>query len=128
MVFTNCVANGLEFQGADDGLLASPHMFHHVVGVMDSLDGCYLAEDTNQNEIIQSGATEATFKRRWKEHEMASLLKQPKNKKHLFYNHYPDSSIANQVENRKGSFQSLQQLVGMGGIRTSKSRRNCVTF
>jgi hypothetical protein len=22
----------------------------------------------------------------------------------------------------------LQQLVGMGGIRTSKSRRNCVTF
>jgi hypothetical protein len=99
MVFTNCIANGLEFQGADDGLLASPHMFHHVVGVMDSLDGCYLAEDTNQNEIIQSGATEATFKRGWKEHEMASLLKQPKNKKHLFYNHYPDSSIANQVEN-----------------------------
>ena len=121
LVLANVVADELELRSPSESLLASPNLFQHAVGDLSNLDGCYAVEDSRRNEIIRGGMTERGFQWRWKQHMTDAKLGNPKTKGSVFYNRYPDESIAHQVPLRKGTFQGLKQLVAVGFDRSKAS-------
>jgi len=97
MVLSNIVTNDVELRSPSESLLASPNQFQHAVGDLANLDGCYVVEDSSRNEIIHAGTTEIGFQKRWEKHVTDDKLCNPKTKSSIFYNRYPDESIANQI-------------------------------
>ncbi len=107
------IARDLETRGPDEGYLALPCEFQSVIGAFDTMNGAYIFEDSSRGNIIRAGTASAGLKKRFDQHVKASLLKDPKTNKMDVYRRYPHESIANNVPGRKGTFQSLKQLVGV---------------
>ena len=117
MVLANVVGEGLECRGPDEGLLATPNVFQHAVGPLATSDGIYAVEDMIRNVIFRMGMTIAGMNSCWQGssgHEENSKLRNPKTCNKTFYNLYPHESVAHEVKSWKGTFQDLNQLVGIG--------------
>jgi hypothetical protein len=122
MVLSNTVADELENRGSDESYLNLANHFQHAVGDLANLDGSYVVEDSRRNEICRAGAAEMGFRTRWEGHTQSSKLLDPKYKKSAFYNCYPHENVVENTLNRKGTFQSLNQLVGVGFQRSKASQ------
>jgi hypothetical protein len=122
-VLANQHARGLEYTGARDSYLNSDMgVFPAVLDDEHArLDGCYLAEDTNKKKIIRAGATERGFRNRWSGHARASRLSDPTNKYRDLYQMYPHKQCAESAPNKRGTFDVLQQRVGLGVGKTDRS-------
>ncbi len=107
------IARDLETRGPDEGYLALPCEFQSVIGVIGTMNGAYVFEDSSRGNIIRAGTASAGLMKRFEQHVKASLLKDPKTNKMDVYRRYPHESIANEVPGCKGTFQSLKQLVGV---------------
>ena len=77
-----------------------------------------MVEETNRRVLIRAGATEQGFQKRWKEHHKASKLGGPVESHRRFSLLCPDESVHEQVEGKRGKFQDLRQMVGLGMKRS----------
>jgi hypothetical protein len=105
-------------------LLAGPTFFLKATNREAHMEGCYLHFDSNNNEWIRSGkAVGSTFGQRNVQHKLASRLTSASSENSKFYHSYPFSTAAI-VDKRvkKGSFENLQQHVGVGFDKLRKGK------
>jgi hypothetical protein len=115
-------ARGLEYTAARDSYLNSDrNVFPVVADDLSSLDGCYLAEDTNKMKIIRAGATERGFRQRWSGHERAARLSDPNTKYRDLYQLYPHKQYTGSAPNKRGTFDMLKQRVGLGVSKANRA-------
>ena len=88
------------------------------------MEGCYRYFDLNNNEFICSGkAVGQNFGTRHTQHEKASKLTTSDSQKSRFYNSYPSKTVKlADNSSRKGEFENLQMLVGMGFDKLLKGK------
>jgi hypothetical protein len=89
-------------------------VFPVVSGETGQLDGCYITEDTNTGQLFRSGATVCGFEKRWAGHDRASRLNDGNNQYRGFYQSYPHKQAANKAPNKRGTFDTLKQRIGLG--------------
>mmetsp|Transcript_30157 Transcript_30157/g.50084 ORF Transcript_30157/g.50084 Transcript_30157/m.50084 type:complete len:147 (+) Transcript_30157:750-1190(+) len=76
--------------------------------------GVYLTEDPNRKQLIQAGQTVVSFRLHWKEHERCAHQQgDPDTCRRNFYIFYPHSSVAATCNTKRGTFESLNQRVGI---------------
>ena len=98
-------------------LLAATSAFLRATSNVEArMEGCYLYYDLNNEEWIRSGkAIGSNFGTRHKQHQLGSMLKGPASQKSKFYSSYPSKSVQlADASCRKGVFENLQMLVGIG--------------
>ncbi len=84
-------------------------------------DGCYLCFDPNRSLIFRAGMTVIGLGPRWDQHERASRLTSQDTKWRNFYRKYPHVSVKDQCPDRDGTFEQLDQRVGLA-VRKSDTR------
>jgi len=117
MVLFGHVKNDITCLDLNACLLADPSAFKKATTPTGKMmEGCYLYYDTNDGQWIRSGkAVGSNFDKRHKEHSKGSELKDSISQKSKFYSSYPSRSV-NLHDNRarKGTFENLQQYIGVG--------------
>jgi hypothetical protein len=81
-----------------------------------------LAADSKRYSLIRSGMPTQTFGKRWEEHLRASLRAAMVAMYRNFYWYYPHERVAYNVRGRKGTYQSLEQRMGMGVKKQGKHK------
>ena len=112
--------NDVLFRNDDETLLSSRQHFVHVDMIMTdgNIDGNYLVYDNKRHSIFRSGMAEVGMSRRWKEHVSGSMRSSHVNRASKFYKCYPNSGAEEDnmptKDDRLGTFQQLEQLIGIG--------------
>ena len=101
--------------------LRPPSVFAKVEDGNHMLDSCYLFTDVEKGEFVRSGVAEASFEGRGKQHLRASKGANSLATHSRFYSTYPhkDAEHVN-LSMKRGNFQDLHQLVGLGVQRVSR--------
>jgi hypothetical protein len=124
MVLFNHVKTDISCLDHNQCLLAGPTFFLKATNREAHMEGCYLHFDSNNNEWIRSGkAVGSTFGQRNVQHKLASRLTSASSENSKFYHFYPSIEAAI-VDKRvkKGSFENLQQHVGVGFDKLRKGK------
>ncbi|KAG7368491.1 hypothetical protein IV203_031234 [Nitzschia inconspicua] len=88
-----------------------------------AMDGSYLTADTLRQLLIRAGFAEQGFNRRWGEHRRASFLKDVGTRNRPQYQLFPHESVSeDQAPNRRGTFQQLEQRLGLGVRKADRAR------
>lgn len=107
----------------DSFLNHSLDVFPKVTEDIGDLDGCYLTADTLRGDIIRSGFAEQGLLRRWKEHHRASFLNDIGTRERPQYQLFPHETVpVEQAPNRRGTFQQLEQKLGLGMRKCDRAR------
>ena len=109
-------------------LLATPSSFLKATSNSEaSMQGCYVYYDKNNEEWIRSGkAVGSNFKKRHEEHAKEAKLTTAASSKSKFYNSYPSKSVVlPDASAKKGNFENLQMLVGIGFNKLLKGKLTC---
>lgn len=122
MVLSNHVKNEIKFIQDGDCILApNTHNFYQCTRFPDC-EGAYLYFDSNKGCFIRSGkVTRRGFIARGKEHfEGAKKVTASLH----FYDMYPSSTCTRALNwGTKGTFESLQQVIGAGWVPTSDAAK-----
>ena len=128
MVLFNHIKTDITCLDHNQCLLAASSSFLKASSNREAMmEGCYLYYDLNNEEWIRSGkATSSNFSKRHAEHKAGSMLTSASSQKSKFYNSYP-SRYANLADQsvRKGEFEKLQILVGVGYNKLLKGKLTC---
>ncbi|KAG7368977.1 hypothetical protein IV203_031720 [Nitzschia inconspicua] len=88
-----------------------------------AMDGSYLTADTLRQLLIRAGFAEQGFNRSWVELCRASFLKDVGTRNRPQYQLSPHESVSeDQVPNRRGTFQQLEQRSGLGVRKADRAR------
>ena len=105
----------LKLRKTNESYLRPPSELVAVTNENGVFDGAYLYADMERGEILRSGAAEASFLSRGKQHESASKRKSVANRQSKFYSSYPhEMAESTNPSLQLGSFKDLRQIVGIG--------------
>jgi len=122
--------NDLNYRNDDECILSQRHNFIAASSEEEDLDGSYLSFDKKRSLHFRSGTAEVGMNRRWKEHIQASMRTLCINRNSKFYSSYPhincDETNRSNQDDKMGTFQQLEQLIGIGITRDKLTSINAL--